>query len=138
MTENELAARLHRDLGALATDATWAVTATAGQAQGHYTDPIADALESVGLTALADATAIQLRACRRIALGLCLDRLEIHYTQAVDVSGDGLSESLSQISQAIARVRVNLIGRVAVGANLRGVRRPDYDLNLGTAASDDA
>ena len=131
MTENDLAARLHRDLGALAADAGWSPAATDGQPQGHYSDPIADALEAAGLTTLASATAAQLRAIRRTALGVCLDRLEIHYAQAVDVTGDGLNEALSQIGQAIARARTNLIGTIAVGANLRGWRRRDYDVNIG-------
>lgn len=131
MTENELAARLHRDLGALACDAQWATTATDDQDQGHYTDPIADALEAAGLTSLADATAAQLKSIKRTALSLCLDRLEIHYAQAVDTSGDGLSQALSQISANIARVREKLVGAVAVGANIRGYRRPDYDANVG-------
>jgi hypothetical protein len=131
MTENELAGRLHRDLGALACDAQWATTATDDQPQGHYTDPIADALEAAGLTSLADATAAQLKVIKRVALGLCLDRLEIHYAQAVDITGDGLSQALSQISANIDRVRKTLIGSVAVGVNLRGYRRPDYDVNVG-------
>lgn len=135
MTPAQLAARLHRDLGALASDAQWDTVGVDDQPQGSYSDPIADALEAAGLTDLEDATAAQLKAIRRAALSLCLDRLELHYTQAVDVSGDGQSQALSQISQAIARARANLLGHVAVGANLRGVRRPDYDANLGNSTT---
>lgn len=135
MTPAQLAARLHRDLGALAADAGWDTIGVDDQPQGSYSDPIADALEAAGLADLEDATAAELKAIRRTALSLCLDRLELHYAQAVDTSGDGLSESFSQIGQAIARARANLVGRVAVGANLRGVRRVDYDANLGNSTT---
>jgi len=133
MTEIELAQRLHRDLGALATDAGWSAEATSGQAEGHYTDPIADAKEDIELDTLADATARELKAIRRGALGYCFDRLLAHYAQAIDTSSDGQGNSYSQISANIERARVAILGRVAKGANLRGYPKRDYTAEFGNA-----
>ena len=148
MTEAELAARLSRDLGPLADDANWSATATAGQAQGHYTDAISDAKAVLGVEgALADATltsAQLLELAARALLG-CLERLELHYTTLVDSSaGTGAGaqqQKLSQVQAGIARVRNRLAAAVhaqtsvasapAQGVNVRGQKRPDYSLGEG-------
>ncbi len=135
MTETELAQRLHRDLGALATDALWSSDATSGQAEGNYTDPIADAKEDAGIDDLADATAAQLKAIRRGALGYCFDRLLAHYAQAIDTSSDGQNTSYSQISTNIQAARVAILGRTAKGVNLRGYPKRDYTAEFGNAAT---
>lgn len=133
MTESELAGRLHRDLGALALDVEWSTVVTDEQPQGSYTDPIADAKEEAEIEDLEDATAAQLKSIKRTALNLCFDRLLIHYAATVDVSGDGKSESFSQISIQIERARTAVLGRAAKGAKLRGYPRPDYTLGEGNA-----
>lgn len=127
MTEQALAARLHRDLGQLAIDAGWTTDASADQPQGNYSDPIADAKETAGIAgdlAAAPATAVQ--KVRRLALGVCFDRLALHYTTAVDHSEDGMSENLSQILINIERARMLILGNTAVGVSLRGTSRPDW------------
>ncbi|KPV49008.1 hypothetical protein SE17_35020 [Kouleothrix aurantiaca] len=148
MTEAELAARLARDLGPLAADAEWSATATAGQAQGHYTDAISDAKAVLGVDgALADATlsSNQLLELKARALLGCLERLELHYTTLVDSSaGTGAGaqvQKLSQVQAGIARVRTRLATAVhaqssvatapATGVNVRGQKRPDYSLGEG-------
>lgn len=136
MTESELAARLARELGALAADAEWSTDATAGQDQGHYTDVIEDAMDAAAVDGdLADATATQLRVVKRVALERCLDRLELHYSVLVDTDAAGVaSEKLSQIRAAITAMRSSLSSlgaRTAIGVNLRGRRKPDYDVNVG-------
>ena len=153
MTEAELAARLSRDLGPLAEDANWSATATAGQAQGHYTDAIADAKAVLGVDgALADAVmnGNQLLELAARALLACLERLEIHYTSLVDSSaGTGAGaqqQKLSQVQAGIARVRTRLAAAVhaqssvasapATGANVRGQKRPDYSLGEGNEAAE--
>lgn len=134
MTELELASRLSRDLGVLATDAGWSTDATAGQAQGHYTDPIADAMDSVGVDGdLDDATKAQRQAVTRKALMVCIDRLMIHYAAQVDEESDGTSRSSSQTFKALEEVRARVTGRMAVGVTLRGSRRPDYTVDRGNA-----
>lgn len=134
MTEAELASRLHRDLGPLAADAEWSTAPTSGQAQGHYTDPIADAKEAAGVEDdLNDdeVTAAVLKKVRRLALSFCFDRLAIHYVGAVDHSADGASESLSQILANIERAKMIACGSVVVGVNLRGKSKPDWTANDG-------
>lgn len=138
MTEAELAARLHRDLNALADEAGWSATPTDGQPQGHYSDPIADALAAQGLDALADATSAQIVAVRRVALGLCLDRLAAYYAALVDIRAGEREEKLSQLRDSIPAVRASLIGRTAVGVRLPGRRYPDYGPSSGDEADADA
>ena len=153
MTEAELAARLARDLGPLAADASWRAAATEGQAQGHYTDAIADAKAVLNVGGdLADATLSSnqlLELMARALLG-CLERLELHYTTLVDSSaGTGAGaqqQKLSQVQAGIAKVRQRLAAAVhaqssvasapATGANVRGMRRPDYSLGSGNEAED--
>lgn len=137
MTPAELAQRLERDLQALATDAEWTATPSAGQPEGHYSDPIADALSDAGVSDLPTATAAQLKAIRLAALGGCLDRLERHYATLVDTAAGSLSQKLSQTFAAISLLRQRIsappadIANTATGANLRGRRRPDYTLGSG-------
>lgn len=133
MTESDLAERLHRDLGALATDAGWSSASATGQSEGNYTDPIADAKEDASVTTLSDATAAQAKAIRRGALGYCFDRLLAHYAQAVDTQSDGQGMSYSQISANIQAARVAILGRSARGVNLRGYPRRDYTAEFGNA-----
>jgi hypothetical protein len=160
MTEAELAARLARDLGPLAADASWSAAAALGQAQGHYTDPIADAKDDAGVTDdLSDVTEMDaLRLIRRLALLACLERLELHYATLVDTStggdsGSQIVQKLSQVRQAIGVVRVALTKAIATseaaavvaaaaptkasGVNLRGHRRPDYDVGGGNVVEDE-
>jgi hypothetical protein len=154
MTEIELAARLARELGPLATDAGWSSAATTDQPQGHYSDPIADAKEAMAITGdLSDATltaaqAIELR--DRALLG-CLERLELHYATKTDTQigagGDSQAQKLSQVQAAIAKVRARVDAKVAAayaratdrssaqGVSIRGRRRPDYTVGGGDEES---
>ncbi len=137
MTADELAQRLHRDLAALAADARWSPDPTDGQAQGHYTDPISDALGDVGLGDLADASAGQLKRVRQLALGACLERLELHYAAVTDLKVGQRDEKLSQIGTALSRIRASAPaagGGVAVGFTLRRGPARDYT----TGGGDDA
>lgn len=137
MTAAELAQRLHRDLAALAADAAWSPTATTGQAQGHYTDPIADAMADVGLDDLADATAAQLKRVRQLALGACLERLELHYAAVTDLKVGQRDEKLSQIGAALTRIRASAPaagGGVARGVTIR--RGPAVDYSTGEGDDD--
>jgi len=140
VTEAELAARLARDLGPLATDAGWSATATAGQSEGHYSDAIADAKDDLGFAGdLGDATLTpaQLAELRDRALLVCLERLERYYITLVDTSsgtGEGSqAQKLSQVQKALVLVRTNLDRKMSVsrGVKLRGRRRPDYTLGEG-------
>lgn len=128
MTDADLAARLGRDLGALGTDAGWSTSATAGQEQGHYTDPITDAKDAYGVTGDLDAAELATqRKVQKLAFLYCLDRLQVHYAALVDTSEAGLSQSWSQIADRIHQLR----GRFGRGVQLRGRRRPDYTLDGG-------
>ena len=155
MTEADLMNRLVRDLGPLSVDASWSTTATAGQPQGSYSDPISDAKEGAGisgdLSAVTDTATLVL--VRRLALLACLERLELHYVTLVDTasggeSGGTVTQKLSQVRTAIGQVRATLAATVgsseaaaaaasassptkAIGLNLRGRRRPDYDVDTG-------
>jgi hypothetical protein len=141
MTEAELAARMARELGPLAVDAAWSVVATAGQAQGHYTDPISDAKEALSIEGnLADAelTGVQTRELRDRALLACLERLELHYATLVDTStGQGEAQQqqkLSQVRTGITQLRTRLDRRIdaaATGVVIRGRSRPDYTIPEG-------
>lgn len=134
MIEQDLAARLQRDLQALATDAGWDYQATAtDQPYGSYTDPITDALEIAAVTQgqLNVAPVATQRLVRRLALGGCLDRLERYYATLVDTTTDGVHQKLSQIRESIALLRKDAAPVVASGVNLRGIKRPDYALGLG-------
>lgn len=136
MTDAELAARLHRDLAQLATDAGWSTVATTGQALGHYTDAVADAKEALGLDDLADATPAQRKRVRQLALGACLERLERHYATLVDIDVGQRSERLSQIAGAIARLRAASAtggGAVAQGLTIRRGAAVDYTAGEGDA-----
>src|SRR5262245_40047065 len=159
MTEADLMNRLVRDLGPLSVDASWSTTATAGQPQGSYSDPISDAKEVAGVDSdLADVvTSATLILVRRLALLACLERLELHYATLVDTtsggdSGDTITQKLSQVRQAIGQVRSQLAASVttsttagastspttARGFNLRGkYRRPDYDVDAGNSADEE-
>jgi hypothetical protein len=145
MTDAELAARLSRELGPLAVDAGWSATASTGQAQGHYTDPIADARAAMAITGtLTAAQEIELR--DRALLG-CLERLELHYATRTDstigAGADSHVEKLSQVHSAIARVRARVDAKVsaafarstdqssAQGVSIRGRSRPDYTVGGG-------
>jgi hypothetical protein len=146
MTEAELAARLARELGPLAVDAAWSVAATTGQAQGHYTDPISDAKEALGITDdLADVelTGVQTRELRDRALLGCLERLELHYATLVDTTtgtGDTSQvQKLSQVRAGIQGIRARLdarIGAAATGVVIRGRSRPDYTVGEGDEAEE--
>jgi hypothetical protein len=154
MTEAELAARLVRELGPLAVDAGWSADATAGQPEGHYSDPIADAKEAIGIAgalASAELTAAQLGELRDRALLACLERLELHYATLVDTStgqGEGSqAQKLSQVQAAIAGVRARVDRKVATrveqpgsarGASIRGRARPDYTVGGGDEELDEA
>lgn len=132
MTADELAQRLHRDLAALAADAGWSPTATEGQAQGHYTDALSDALAEVGLDDLADATTAQGKRVRQLALGACLARLELHYAAVTDIKVGQRDEKLSQIGAALSRIRASAPaagGGVGVGFTIR--RGPAVDYTTG-------
>jgi hypothetical protein len=154
MTEDELARRLARDLGPLATDAQWSAVASDGQPQGSYSDAIADAKEEAEVSGALDSVldAPKLRSIRRLALLVCLERLELHYSTLVDTSSGGdtgnqVVQRLSQVRVAIGSVRKTLSESVAsatsagatatepakkaIGLNLRGKRRPDYDVGGG-------
>lgn len=146
MTDAELALRLARELGPLAIDAAWSVTASTGQAQGHYSDPIADAKEALDITGdLDDAelTGTQTRDLRDRALLGCLERLELHYSTLVDTStgqGDGTQvQKLSQVRAGIVGIRKRLdqrIGAAARGVSIRGRSRPDYTVGEGDEATE--
>ncbi len=137
MTPAELAARLHRDLATLAVDAEWNTSASTGQPEGHYSDPIADAMSDAGVSDLTTAAPAQLKAIRTAALGGCLDRLERHYATLVDTAQGSLNQKLSQTFAAISQLRERIsqpsanTANTATGANLRGRRRPDYTLGSG-------
>ncbi len=137
MTPAELALRLERDLQALASDAAWSTAASTGQPEGHYSDPIADAMSDAGVSDLTTATAAQLKTIRTAALGGCLDRLERHYATLVDTAQGSLSQKLSQTFAAISLLRERIsdppanTANTAIGANVRGRRRPDYTLGSG-------
>ncbi len=155
MTEADLMNRLVRDLGPLAVDAQWSTTAGVDQPQGSYSDPIADAKVGAGVSGdLADVTAsATLVLVRRLALLACLERLELHYVTLVDTASGGeaggsVTQKLSQVRTAIGQVRATLAATVAsseaataaasassptkaTGLNLRGRRRPDYDVDTG-------
>lgn len=119
MTNAALAARLHRDLGWLATEAEWSTTSDdEDQPQGHYTDPIEDALEAEGVESLADATAAERKAVRRVALLGCLDKLEIHFAALVDTTLGPRADRMSQISEAIGRIRGTQGGKVGKGVRV--------------------
>jgi hypothetical protein len=136
MTADELAQRLHRDLAALAGDAGWSPTATDGQAQGHYTDPIADALAEVGLDDLADASTAQLKRGRQLALGACLERLELHYAAVTDIKVGQRDEKLSQIGTSLSRIRASAPaagGGVGVGFTIKRGAAVDYSTGGGDA-----
>lgn len=140
MTDADLAARLHRDLAALAADAGWATTATTGQAQGHYSDPIADAKADVGVSDLATATVAQQKRVRQLALGICLERLELHYAAQVDLRVGQREERLSQIGAQLARIRASAPaagGGVGRGATIRRGPAVDYSAGAGDAESTD-
>ncbi len=153
MIESELAQRLARDLGPLAIDAGWLADAAGGQPQGSYSDPIADAKQAAGvsgeLAGVADPATLAL--VRQLALRACLERLELHYATLVDTTTGGettVTQRLSQVRQAISQVRQNLAAVIAAGAappasptkatglNLRGRRRPDYDVGAGNAEAE--
>lgn len=137
MTADELAQRLHRDLAALAADARWSPAATEGQAQGHYTDAISDAIADVGLEDLADATHAQLKRVRQLALGACLERLELRYAAMTDLKVGQRDEKLSQIGAALSRIRASAPaagGKVAVGFTLRRGPARDYSTGGGDNA----
>jgi hypothetical protein len=157
MTEADLMNRLVRDLGPLAVDAQWSTTAGTGQPQGSYSDPISDAKEGAGVSGDLSAvtTTATLVLVRRLALLACLERLELHYATLVDTttggdSGDTITQKLSQVRQAIGQVRAQLATSVttptmtaattattkATGFNLRGRRRPDYDVNTGNSTDE--
>jgi hypothetical protein len=157
MTEAELMNRLSRDLGPLAVDAQWSTAAYSGQPQGSYSDAIADAKEAAGvvgnLPAVTDGPTVVL--VRRLALLACLERLELHYASLVDTTttagaaGEAVTQKLSQVRAAIGSVRTALVATVAAasaetqdlaslptkatGFNLRGRRRPDYDVGTGNS-----
>ncbi len=153
MTEAELMARLARDLGPLAIDAGWSADAAEGQPQGSYSDGIADAKQAVGvvgdLLGVTDSTTLAL--VRQLALRACLERLELHYATLVDTTTGGdttVTQRLSQVRAAISSVRQSLAAAIAAGAappasptkatglNLRGRRRPDYDVGAGNAEAE--
>lgn len=139
MTEAELAARLARDLGPLATDAGWSAAVTADQPQGHYSDAIADATAAMGIAGeLVDAalSAAQVGELRDRALVGCLERLELHYSTLVDTvaGGGGATQKLGQVRLSIGQVRGRLdlrVGAAAQGVKVRGQRRPDYTAGAG-------
>lgn len=131
MTDADLALRLSRDLGALATDAQWATSGDQSQPQGHYTDPIADAKAAIGIADLPDATAEQLRRVRLAALAVCFDRLEAHYAALVNTKGAELN--VERLLDNCRSLRLQLVGSIAVGVALRGQSRPDYTLGGGDA-----
>jgi hypothetical protein len=156
MTEADLMNRLVRGLGPLAVDAQWSTTATTGQPQGSYSDPIADAKEGAGVSGDLSAvtTWATLILVRRLALLACLERLELHYVTLVDTSSGGesggsVTQKLSQVRAAIGQVRATLAATIAsseaaaaasassptkaTGLNLRGRRRPDYDVDIGNS-----
>jgi hypothetical protein len=153
MNESELAQRLARDLGPLAVDAVWSVDAADGQPQGSYSDGVADAKQAAGvvgdLSGVTDPAALAL--VRQLALRACLERLELHYATLVDTMTGGettVTQRLSQVRQAIAQVRQSLAAAISAGAappasptkatglNLRGRRRPDYDVGSGNAEAE--
>jgi hypothetical protein len=137
MTDADLAAKLHRDLSALATEAGWSPAATTGQDQGHYTDPIADAKADVGVTDLSAATAGQRRRVRQLALLACLDRLELYFATLADLAVGQRDEKLSQIGAAVARARGTLRSAgtaAAVGFTLKRGPATDYAAGEGDLA----
>lgn len=152
MTESDLAQRLARDLGPLAVDAGWSLDAAEGQPQGSYSDGIADAKQAAGVVGdLASAAAAALALVRQLALRACLERLELHYATLVDTTTGGettVTQRLSQVRQAISSVRQSLAAAISAGAappasptkatglNLRGRRRPDYDVGSGNAEAE--
>ncbi len=138
MTRAELAKRLERELGPLASDAGWKVTGTSGQTEGQYTDAIADALELTGVADLTTATVGQRMQIRQLALGACLARLERHYAALVDTVEGPVSQKLSQVRLAIAELRKGssaASGRQVVMTTL--VRAADeYTLGYGTVTDE--
>lgn len=152
MTEAELATRLARELGPLATDAEWSTTASAGQAYGSYTDAIDDAMTDCAVSGSLNAASLALqRAVRWSALLACLERLELHYSTLVDsASGQGeggSTQKLSQVRATITQVRKRLADRAeaqtgrqtrkATGATVRGIGRLDYTLPDGDVPTDE-
>lgn len=116
MTRQELANRLHRDLGALAVDAGWSTTASDGQPDGSYTDPIDDALLAAGVDDVTLVASADLVPIRQAALAGCLERLERHYATLVDTTTGPLSQKLSQTREAIKVLRESLpLGVVTLG-----------------------
>jgi hypothetical protein len=137
MSASDLAARLARDLGSLASDAGWSAEATSGQPQGHYTDAIADAMDDIGVDDLAEATPAHLRRVRQAALLTCLERLELYYATLTDIRVGQRDEKLSQIASAIGRIReaAHLAGTsVAKGVRLRRGPAVDYTAGEGDDA----
>lgn len=128
-----LAAKLARDLGDLAVEAEWSTAPTAGQDEGHYTDPITDAMGEVGIDDLSEASTAQARKIRRLALLGCLDRLEMHYSASADLQTGPVAERYGQLAVAVGRVRASVVGRVAVGVTLPGRVYPDWSAAEGTA-----
>ncbi|MBK9709716.1 MAG: hypothetical protein IPO81_00015 [Kouleothrix sp.] len=157
MTETDLMQRLARDLGPLALDAQWSTTATSEQPYGSYSDALADAKEGAGIAGDLSAvtSSATLALVRRLALLACLERLELHYATLVDTTtggdaGEAVTQKLSQVRTAIGQVRATLAAAVATaaaaptaspttarGVNLRGRRRPDYDVGGGNVVIPD-
>ena len=138
VTRAEVAARVHRKLAGLASDAGLVTIASGAQTEGDYTDAIDAGLRAVGAidaeTDLPDERALTAAAVDTLLDAVereVLERLQRHYAVLTDLRVGDRDEKFSQIGGAIARLTgassASGPGKVVV----RTLRREARDYELG-------
>jgi len=112
MTRSQIAARVARTLGALATDAGRATTPAGELTEGDYTDAVDAGLRAIGainpITDQVDIRQLETRQINDVLTAVehaMLAQLQRHYATLVDTKEGPLEQKLSQIATAIARTR---------------------------------
>lgn len=112
MTRAQIAARVARQLGALATDAGKSTTPAGELTEGDYTDAIDAGLRDIGainpVTDLPDIRQLESRQINDVLAAVeraMLSQLQRYYATLVDTKEGPLEQKLSQIATAIARTR---------------------------------
>jgi hypothetical protein len=138
LSRSELAARVHRKLDALATDASFSTTTSGAQTEGSYTDAVDAGLRAVGAidveTNLPDVRYLDaglLDSCLDAIEREMLERAQRHYAALTDIKVGDRDEKLSQIAKTIGALSAGGQGGARGKVVMRTLRREANDYELG-------
>jgi hypothetical protein len=136
-TRAELAAITARQLAALASDASFATTASGAQTEGNYTDAVDAGLRSVGaIDPESDTPDIRglsgalLDSCLQAIERAMLSKLQRYYLLLVDTKDGPTEQKLSQIAASLKSLAGSGSGGKAGAVVVRELRRSAKDYEL--------